>query len=83
LEYEYVAGGDLAGLIAQWHRKPSPPLVEEAARLLRQLAKIVAFAHRLNPPIVHRDLKPANILLQPVRDGKVSLRANRQRIVSF
>ena len=33
-------------------------------RLMHELAGIVAFAHRLNPPIVHRDLKPANILLQ-------------------
>jgi hypothetical protein len=63
LEYEYVSGGDLAGLIAAWHRKPAASLVDQATRLMRQLAEIVAFAHRLSPPIVHRDLKPANILL--------------------
>ncbi len=74
LEYEYVAGGDLAGLIHQWHRAPSANLVEQASRLLHGLAQIVAFAHRLSPSIVHRDLKPANILLQSTADGKVSLR---------
>src|SRR5262249_18945374 len=62
LEYEYVEGGDLAGLIQEWHRPPAPPgpvIVERATRLLRDLAEIMAFAHRLKPPIVHRDLKPA------------------------
>jgi formylglycine-generating enzyme required for sulfatase activity len=74
LKYEYVPGGDLAGLIAQWHRAPAASLVEQATRLMRQLAEIVAFAHRLEPPIVHRDLKPANILLQPTGPGGVALR---------
>ena len=65
LEYELVPGGDLAGLIREWHRQPAGP--ERAARtagLMLDLARIVAFAHRLAPPIVHRDLKPANILVQ-------------------
>jgi formylglycine-generating enzyme required for sulfatase activity len=75
LEYEYVSGGDLAGLIAAWHRKPAASLVDQVTRLMRQLSEIVAFAHRLQPePIVHRDLKPANILLQPSSDGRVFLR---------
>jgi formylglycine-generating enzyme required for sulfatase activity len=74
LKYEYVPGGDLAGLIAQWHRAPAASLVEQSTRLMRQLAEIVAFAHRLSPPIVHRDLKPANILLQPTGPGGVALR---------
>jgi serine/threonine protein kinase len=66
LEYEYVEGGDLAGLIQEWHRPPAPPgwkIVEKATHLMQHLAEIVAFAHRLQPPIVHRDLKPANILV--------------------
>jgi hypothetical protein len=49
-------------------------LVNQATRLMRSLADIVTFAHRLDPPIVHRDLKPANILLQPTSEGRVSLR---------
>jgi formylglycine-generating enzyme required for sulfatase activity len=72
LEYEFVSGGDLAGLIHEWQRQPADP--QRAARLLLDLARIVAFAHRLSPPIVHRDLKPANILVQPRPDGTLALR---------
>ena len=64
LQYEYVEGGDLGGLIVDWHRQAEKPSPEQVARAMLQLAEIVAFAHRLDPPIVHRDLKPANILVQ-------------------
>jgi serine/threonine protein kinase len=65
LVYEYVEGGDLGGLIQEWHRSRQGPTPREAARVLLRLAKIVGHAHRLRPPIAHRDLKPANILVQP------------------
>jgi hypothetical protein len=77
LEYEYVAGGDLTGVIREWHRppgRPGPALAEQCARLILDLAEIVGHAHRLEPPIVHRDLKPANILVERVRDGRTALR---------
>ena len=64
LEYEYIEGGDLAGLIQGWHRQTPKPTPEQAAKVVLRLSEIVGFAHRLNPPIVHRDLKPSNILLQ-------------------
>jgi hypothetical protein len=64
LEYEYVAGGDLAGLIIGWHRQTQRPSPTEIAEFFLQIVDIVAFAHRLDPAIVHRDLKPANILVQ-------------------
>jgi hypothetical protein len=63
LEYEYVGGGDLAGLIQEWHRNGGLT-PEEATRVILRLTEIVAFTHALQPPIVHRDLKPANILVQ-------------------
>ncbi len=63
LAYEYVEGGDLSNLIRNWHRDGSGPSPSQAAEVILQLAEIVGFAHRLNPPIVHRDLKPANILV--------------------
>jgi formylglycine-generating enzyme required for sulfatase activity len=72
LEYEYVAGGDLSGLLRDWQGHPPGP--ERVGQLMSELAGIVAFAHRLNPPIVHRDLKPANILVQPGSGGKFTLR---------
>lgn len=78
LKYEYVAGGDLSGLICQWRQAPPRDHVAECTRLIRELADIVAFAHQLSPPIVHRDLKPANILLQPSGDGGV-----RARVADF
>ena len=78
LKYEYVAGGDLSGLIAQWRHAPPTDHVAACTRLLHELAEVLAFAHRLNPPIVHRDLKPANILLQPIGDGHV-----RARVADF
>jgi TPR repeat protein/tRNA A-37 threonylcarbamoyl transferase component Bud32 len=73
LEYEYIEGGDLAGLIQELHAegrmKP-----DTANRLLLDLAGIVASAHRASPPIVHGDLKPANILVQRDEDGEFRLR---------
>jgi formylglycine-generating enzyme required for sulfatase activity len=63
LEYEYVAGGSLSGLLHDWQR--SPPGTQRVTEIMRELAGIIAFAHRLSPPIVHRDLKPANILIAP------------------
>ncbi|HTU22058.1 MAG TPA: bifunctional serine/threonine-protein kinase/formylglycine-generating enzyme family protein [Gemmataceae bacterium] len=78
LKYEYVAGGDLSGLIGQWRQAPPRDHVAECTRLIHELAGIVAFAHQLHPPIVHRDLKPANILLQPSGDGAV-----RARVADF
>lgn len=64
LEYEFVSGGDLAGLIQEWHRGSNRPTPIEISRVLHQLALIVGFAHEQDPPIVHRDLKPANVLVQ-------------------
>ena len=67
LAYEYIDGGDLAGLIQGRRRRPSR---RQSAQVIQRLAEIVGFAHRLNPPIVHRDLKPANVLVKPRPDGK-------------
>ena len=74
LKYEYVAGGDLAGLIRERYRRDADKLVEQAPRLLADLARTAGDFHRLDPPIVHRDLKPANILVQTVWGDDVQLR---------
>ncbi len=61
LEYEYVDGGDLAGLVVDMHRSgKASPL--NMTRLFYALVQAVGFAHRIEPPIVHRDLKPTNVL---------------------
>jgi serine/threonine protein kinase len=77
LAYEYVAGGDLTGLIRHWHQQPAKDTVwvqEQVTRLIKQLAESVAFAHEQEPAIVHRDLKPANILVQQRPDGEIAVR---------
>ena len=63
LEYEYVAGGDLVGLVHDGRRQGGLP-AGTVLQVMQRLAEAVAFAHRFEPPIVHRDLKPANILVQ-------------------
>ncbi len=80
LEYEYVEGGDLSGVIRSWHGNVGPslaasgvnPVLGHATRLLRDLAGVVAFAH--GKGIVHRDLKPANVLVQRGPDGRLAVR---------
>jgi serine/threonine protein kinase len=74
LEYELVSGGDLGGLIQEWHKAKKGPSAAEAARVMLRLAEIVGFAHSQSPPIVHRDLKPANLLVQKGTGGKIKLR---------
>lgn len=70
LEYEYVAGGDLSGLIYEWHRSGEGVQPQAVAKIILQLAQTLAHAHRNDPPIIHRDLKPANILVvQDDRDN--------------
>jgi len=74
LEYEFVPGGDLGGLIQEWHQDKKGPSPANAANLMGRLAEIVGFAHLQNPPIVHRDLKPANILVQRAADRNLTFR---------
>jgi serine/threonine protein kinase len=75
LEYEYVEGGDLAGVIQESHRSAQGGLAPaEAARLILRLAGTVGHIHQLRPPLVHRDLKPANILVQPGKHGDPQLK---------
>lgn len=71
LEYEYVEGGSLAGLIDYWNRSGTGPTSEQAADIVYCLAQIIGFAHGIDPPIVHRDLKPSNILIPRSADGKL------------
>jgi serine/threonine-protein kinase len=64
LAFEYVEGHDLSQRL---ERGPMP--VEEALRLVRQVAGALDSAHRQN--IIHRDIKPSNIFLTLQGDAKI------------
>ena len=74
LEYEYVEGGELTGLILDYRRERGSVPPRGAARIVERLARTVGEFHRLAPPIVHRDLKPANILVSYDPEGRIGLK---------
>jgi serine/threonine protein kinase/Flp pilus assembly protein TadD len=63
LMYEYIEGGDLAGLVQEMHSQ-NRLTPEFAIWIVEWLACIMAAAHRLDPPLVHRDLKLSNVLVR-------------------
>jgi WD40 repeat protein len=65
LVLEYLAGGNLAQKVGG---RPLP--AQEAAELVKALARAVAHAH--GQGIIHRDLKPANVLLTPEGQPRIS-----------
>lgn len=73
LEYVHVSGYSLASVMndVRWRHDRVRP--EQAATIIRRLAKTVGRLHRLNPPLVHRGLKPSNVLLSPTVEGRVTL----------
>jgi formylglycine-generating enzyme required for sulfatase activity len=73
LESALVSGYDLAGLVRDWRWRDEGPKPDQAAMIVRRIAKIVGHLHLFDPPVVHRGLKPSNILLHPTAEGKVTI----------
>ncbi len=71
LAYEYIDGGDLAGLARELRGAAPPERAARALQLLRDLAGVIGRFHRLPRPVIHRDLKPANVLLRRTAGGWV------------
>ncbi len=67
LVMEYVQGETLAATLARSYRLDE----QRAIAWGRELAAVLAYLHRQQPPIVFRDLKPENVMVQP--DGGLKL----------
>ncbi len=74
LEYEFINGGDLCGLMSEWLNLSGQRRVMMALQMLLKLARTVAPLHALQFPIVHRDLKPANVLVMRKPEGRIDLK---------
>merc|ERR1712226_586291 len=56
---EYMPGGSLAQVLAQFGHFDS----ELVAIYARELLEGLAYLHTVTPPVVHRDIKGANVLV--------------------
>jgi serine/threonine protein kinase len=56
--HEVIHGTRNRSLETQFYGDP-----QRYVKIMRDLAKAMAYAHSLTPPIIHRDLKPSNVLL--------------------
>jgi formylglycine-generating enzyme required for sulfatase activity len=74
LEYPYIEGGTLVGLLDGYREQGGSIPPATAQRVIERIAQIVATAHRLTPKLVHRDLKPSNVLVERLPDRKFRLR---------
>lgn len=68
LVMEYVQGETLEEAISRTARGYDE---QHVIGWIGQLAQVLDYLHRQNPPIIFRDLKPSNIMVQP--DGKLKL----------
>ncbi len=73
LESAFVSGYDLTGLMYDWRLRSERAKPDQAALIIKRIARVVGLLHHVDPPIVHRGLKPSNILLHPTADGKVTV----------
>ena len=68
LVMEYIEGRTLRAEMEQ-HNGIVPTAT--ALKWFHELAGVLGYLHRQNPPIIYRDLKPANVMLR--NDGRITL----------
>ncbi len=71
LEYAFVSGYDLTGLLHEWSWRHLQPQIAAAGKLFKRIVEVIGQAHALG--VVHRDLKPSNVLVHPTEGGRFSL----------
>jgi serine/threonine-protein kinase len=70
LVMEFVAGGDLQGMLDKLGPKGKLPETR-VLHWARQMLDVLSFLHSQAPPIIYRDLKPGNIMID--KDGRAML----------
>ncbi len=70
LVMEFVAGGDLQGMLDRLGPKGKLPETR-VLRWARQMLDVLSFLHSQTPAIIYRDLKPGNIMID--KDGRAML----------
>jgi hypothetical protein len=77
ISMEYVAGETLFSMLHQANKNQRPIQPYEAAAIVRQSCRGLAYAHEMTDPkgdplnLVHRDISPSNIML--AYDGRVKI----------
>ncbi|GLE09404.1 hypothetical protein PINS_up021013 [Pythium insidiosum] len=69
---EYMDGGDLRVLLAQYHEQRRPTgFSRDKLKIALHVAEGLAYMHALRPQVLHRDLKSRNVLLTSSLDAKL------------
>ncbi len=74
LEFPYIEGGTLVGLLDEARASTGSLTPTQAQRIIQRVAEIVGPAHRASPRLIHRDLKPSNVMVERKEERKVKLR---------
>ncbi|GLE05364.1 hypothetical protein PINS_up014377 [Pythium insidiosum] len=69
---EYMDGGDLRVLLAQYQEQRRPTgFSRDKLKIALHVAEGLAYMHALRPKVLHRDLKSRNVLLTTSLDAKL------------
>ncbi len=64
---DYIEGDNLGSVL----KHEGPQSEEDVIKWALQIADVLSYLHRQDPPIIYRDLKPQNIMLKP--DGNIKI----------